>query len=1068
MKPRNLTFVGVRSYPGTCTVDFTDKRLIGILGPTGAGKTSILEAIIFVLYGRTSWGAKGYELIGRGCARMAVSFEFEMNGRLWRVARELNDKRKHPKAVLEPLFDDGGGQKFDDMTAVTAEVTRIIGLDWDGFVSTVLLRQGKFDALLKAGTAVRAEILRHVFGINELERVRKHTVLRVEGLRDGIADAVEARSALLHDPLGSAAQAELEIAQTRGIAARRRERLDRLRQAQGQAVKRQQRRSELDKSARSLRGRRVAGTDATLAELAVVTADIDAEAARQAAAATELTAALEASAAAADAAQQAGDTVASLSAASGVLTRLPDRIAALAAREKRLGQEQLAYDQQVGEDTQARTELDGREVQVKALAEAGEAAERAAADARTDSERIGEALRTALQEAASEAVHRASEHAALESAEALSGRLAVLQDAFGGLQDAHDTALEDLAAAQRSESAHTAGAGLAAGDSCPVCARPAPEGFTPPPPLDPKALASAKRAVRKRMDALTAGSSAKVEAATELAAAQRTAAKHRGECLAAGERRNAALVQLQELVEAMRSACTAATADALDAMLLEASAQVEAFSVEEPKSRGHVTRAVTALLEPLRGAERDLVAAHLKAREELAAAQAENEAARTELKRCRARLQRERKRLDKARLQGETDRQALLKEVDELPVSVRPPRSSPDQLPSEQGITDAREATDRLLAHLEKTAHDHEAAKEAMASHAELGRVLEARRRREVDTPVQKLAAKLERWADAVEEARGVLADDTLASPPPAPEVGEVAGIEAYGVAVSQLSRQIADGLAQAAREAGEGIAAFDKELAREAAAVADDVDQDPGFALPPKADPLAPAALDPLGRKTSEAEAAHDLAQAKLRTARSQVPYADKLDAAIAAARKQVAVWRSVTDQLTDAKFLAYLTEQRTHALLGHGSRILQQLSGGVHAFTKDFKIVDLATNLARSPETLSGGETFQASLALALALALVELHSHSHSRLESLFLDEGFGSLDAERLDETLSVLASSVTRDRQVVVISHLFPVAEVVDHVLRVEKSAHGSTAAWLTEPEVSRLVRDGVWRMLEHA
>ncbi|WP_395292178.1 AAA family ATPase [Kitasatospora hibisci] len=787
MKPRKLTFAGMRSYPGSCTVDFTDKRLIGILGPTGAGKSTILEAIIFALYGRTSWGARGYELISQGCTRMAVSFEFEMNGRLWRVARELGEKRKHPKAVLEPLFDDGGGQKFDDMTAVTAEVTRIIGLDWDGFVSTVLLRQGKFDVLLKAGNAVRAEILRHVFGINELERVRKHTVLRVEGLRDGIADAVEARNSLLRDPQGSAAQAELEIEQTRGVAVQRRERLDRLRDAQGRAVERNQRKTDLDKSARSLRGRRVAGADTTMAELARVKADIDAEAALQASTAMELTAKLEASQAAVDAAQQAGDTVNSLSAASVVLARLPERITALAAREERLGQEQLAHDEQVEEDTQARADLDERELQAKALAEAAETVECAANDARADGERIGEALRAALQEAVSEAGHRASEQAALESVEGLSGRLVVLEDDLGVLQDACDATQENLIAVQRCESAHTAGAGLVAGDTCPVCAQPAPEGFTPPPPLDRKALDRAKREVRKRVDAFNAGISAKVEAATELGAAERTAEKHRGEYLAAGERRSAALVQVRELVGAMRSACAPAAADALDAVLVEASAQVEAFSMGEPKSRGQVTRAVTALLKPLRGAETDLVAAHLKAREELAAAQAENEGARTELKRRRARLQRERKRLDKAQLQGEADRQALLKEVDELPASVRPPRSSPDELPSEQSIAGAWKAADQLLARLEETARDHETVKEAIAAHAELGRALDARRRREVDTPTQKLAAKLERWADAVSEARDVLADSTLASPPPALEVGELADIEAYAAAVSHL-----------------------------------------------------------------------------------------------------------------------------------------------------------------------------------------------------------------------------------------------------------------------------------------
>ncbi|MEJ8673042.1 hypothetical protein WKI71_45530 [Streptomyces sp. MS1.AVA.1] len=126
---------------------------------------------------------------------------------------------------------------------------------------------------------------------------------------------------------------------------------------------------------------------------------------------------------------------------------------------------------------------------------------------------------------------------------------------------------------------------------------------------------------------------------------------------------------------------------------------------------------------------------------------------------------------------------------------------------------------------------------------------------------------------------------------------------------------------------------------------------------MPAKSDLLAPAVLDPLSRKTSDAEAAHDKAKSDLRIAQSQIPYAEALDAAITAADEQATVWRRVRDQLTDTKFLTYLTNQRTHALLRYGSRILQQISTGLYAFTEDFKIVESATNLTRGRETLSGG---------------------------------------------------------------------------------------------------------------
>ncbi len=107
------------------------------------------------------------------------------------------------------------------------------------------------------------------------------------------------------------------------------------------------------------------------------------------------------------------------------------------------------------------------------------------------------------------------------------------------------------------------------------------------------------------------------------------------------------------------------------------------------------------------------------------------------------------------------------------------------------------------------------------------------------------------------------------------------------------------------------------------------------------------------------------------------------------------------------------------------------------------------------RDPKTLSGGETFLASL--ALALSLVELYSRAGGRLGALFLDEGFGSLDLESLTAALDALSAETGGEKLVAVISHLHAVAEAVTDVLWVSKELGASSASWLEGTQVEALV-----------
>jgi DNA repair protein SbcC/Rad50 len=97
-----------------------------------------------------------------------------------------------------------------------------------------------------------------------------------------------------------------------------------------------------------------------------------------------------------------------------------------------------------------------------------------------------------------------------------------------------------------------------------------------------------------------------------------------------------------------------------------------------------------------------------------------------------------------------------------------------------------------------------------------------------------------------------------------------------------------------------------------------------------------------------------------------------------------------------------------------------------------------------SRDPATLSGGETFVVSLALALGLADVVAHEAGGADLQTLFVDEGFGALDAETLDDVLDILDTLRENGRAVGVVSHVAEMRDRIPTQLAVGKSRSGST------------------------
>src|SRR5260370_42533944 len=105
MRPLQLSFSGIRSYAAHVgPLDFAGKSSVAIVGDTGAGKSTILEAITLGLYGNSTWTGGGHkELMAEGAAQMIVDFTFIHDNQRWRVRRVFHANTTPSTHLLENL-----------------------------------------------------------------------------------------------------------------------------------------------------------------------------------------------------------------------------------------------------------------------------------------------------------------------------------------------------------------------------------------------------------------------------------------------------------------------------------------------------------------------------------------------------------------------------------------------------------------------------------------------------------------------------------------------------------------------------------------------------------------------------------------------------------------------------------------------------------------------------------------------------------------------------------------------------------------------------------------------------
>ena len=173
-------------------------------------------------------------------------------------------------------------------------------------------------------------------------------------------------------------------------------------------------------------------------------------------------------------------------------------------------------------------------------------------------------------------------------------------------------------------------------------------------------------------------------------------------------------------------------------------------------------------------------------------------------------------------------------------------------------------------------------------------------------------------------------------------------------------------------------------------------------------------------------------------------------LEKQVKAKRGEAALYGSLGQEFRADRLIDFLQGEALQLLAMGGSDHLSFLSQERYRLVfrdDEFSVEDRHNgDESRSVRTLSGGETFLASLALALALAeqIRSLAVTKKARLESLFIDEGFGALDTdETLDQVIQALEALQTNHRVVGVVTHLTQLAERMPAHIRVKKAPEGS-------------------------
>ena len=1126
MRLLKLRWKNINSFAGEFSIDFRDPAyqqsgIFAIVGPTGSGKTSILDALALALYGTTprteaGKGAEKCMVMTKGRTECYAAVVFEVRGVTYlsrwsqRLAKKsLNLQPEQVELVRLAHPDDAAGEILaEKKTEWRNAIDRVTGLTFETFTKSVMLAQGAFASLLRAKEDERAAILEQITGTSlysdigravferEREERRKLAALEAE-LEHALPMSDEARAALDADYARAAkdvtehearrsvlektkalwqarTEAEVELKAREAQTARAEEESRRatedeaklqaarraLAPAEGLVTLERDRRGaealaqDLDKAratATSAReraeaaeaARSVARSSREAAEKseaefqpvfeALLRADTeiaqlaealereakDARAARENLAASE--ARVKAARATFDEASQAGakaeevlrsdpDAEAIRAGLSAVKLAV-ERHRAAALRRMAAAKKTEALAAEIAEDE--RLEAERRrtlEALAKKTALAAGAKEKAERDLEIAS--AGKGLEQSFLEMRRAAEARlCAEWASSIDDETVRGR-AVLERAEG-LTDTVRDYLEGLLGRFGEVRARLEGTW--------------PEAFESGRPLDADRLEGSIATLREWSSTAGAAQRKADEARRALAAAERTEREARDEADAARRRAEARALERQTLVGELAGA-----ESALDAARADYLQSVSTWIPEERLAKAPKPAAILKELEE-RAARRDEA---LRARDAaLEAARRAESAAELEAAKC-----------EEARDRAENARAAL---------EAR-----------EKTLAEAREARTRTWGTIDPKA-ENAARRAALATARTREEAAETESRRAAQALAESLEAE-----KGLEARREKAAKDLMDAEKAFGEKLRAAGFESEAeLRAACLSGAEIERLERAVRERAEALSA-----ACTALSIARQNDEAARGALEAlfaslEAEGAADARLDAL--QTDAALSAVLSAVAQLRETLGSLSEKRRADderrrtsaemrKAIDAQRLRGAEWAKLVALIGDGegkrfrkaaqKLTFAMLLQNANVMLEHMHSRYRLEPAGASQLDVAVRDEDLA-GIVRTSANLSGGETFLVSLALALALSRI---STKNLRVDTLFLDEGFGSLDAVTLEKALSALETlQRTSQKLIGLISHVKAVSDRIPaHVTVRPRGATGESI--VTGPGVERI------------